>query len=159
MSHRTCTRSPRAASAVAPAASAPLTHSLGFRTPGRFWTGVGARPRCRAVTSPSGPRLNTAGDVPAPNAERSMRKAYVIAVGVEANTLAHRRDRHLPANRELPPADDDLDAGPEHRPGALEKEGDRRQAHTLETLARAFATPMDRKEIHLAATSIDDVLN
>ena len=30
--HRTCTRSPRAASAAAPAASAPLTHSLGFRS-------------------------------------------------------------------------------------------------------------------------------
>ena len=36
----------------------------------------------------------------------------VIAVGVEAKTLAHRRDRHLPANRRLPAADDDLDAGP-----------------------------------------------
>lgn len=42
---------------------------------------------------------------------------------------------------------------------ALEKEGDRRRARTLETLARAFATPMDRGAIHLAATAIDDVLN
>lgn len=42
---------------------------------------------------------------------------------------------------------------------ALEKEGDRRQALTLETLARAFATPIDRGAIHLAATAIDDVLN
>ena len=41
----------------------------------------------------------------------------------------------------------------------LEKEGDRRQAMTLETLARAFATPIDRGAIHLAATAIDDVLN
>ena len=53
------------------------------------------------------------------------------------------------------------DGAREHgeRVRALEKEGDRRQARTLETLARAFATPMDRGAIHLAATSIDDVLN
>jgi len=53
------------------------------------------------------------------------------------------------------------DGGPEHGEGvrALEKEGDRRRARTLETLARAFATPMDRGSIHLAATAIDDVLN
>lgn len=53
------------------------------------------------------------------------------------------------------------DGAPEHgeRVRALEKEGDRRQAHTLETLARAFATPIDRGAIHLAATAIDDVLN
>jgi hypothetical protein len=49
------------------------------------------------------------------------------------------------------------DAG--ERVRALEKEGDRRRARTLETLARAFATPMDRGAIHLAATAIDDVLN
>jgi uncharacterized protein Yka (UPF0111/DUF47 family) len=42
---------------------------------------------------------------------------------------------------------------------ALEKEGDRRHALTLDTLARAFATPIDRGAIHLAATAIDDVLN
>lgn len=42
---------------------------------------------------------------------------------------------------------------------ALEKEGDIRRARTLETLARAFATPIDRSSIHLAATAIDDVLN
>lgn len=41
----------------------------------------------------------------------------------------------------------------------LEKEGDRHRATTLETLARAFATPIDRGAIHLAATAIDDVLN
>ncbi len=42
---------------------------------------------------------------------------------------------------------------------ALEKEGDRRRALTLDTLARAFATPIDRGAIHMAATAIDDVLN
>jgi uncharacterized protein Yka (UPF0111/DUF47 family) len=42
---------------------------------------------------------------------------------------------------------------------ALEKEGDRRRATTLDTLARAFATPIDRGAIHMAATAIDDVLN
>ena len=42
---------------------------------------------------------------------------------------------------------------------ALEKEGDRRQVLTLDTLARAFATPIDRGAIYLAATAIDDVLN
>lgn len=41
----------------------------------------------------------------------------------------------------------------------LEKEGDRRRALTLSTLARAFATPFDRGSIHLAATAIDDVVN
>ena len=41
----------------------------------------------------------------------------------------------------------------------LEKEGDRRQVVTLDTLARAFATPIDRGAIYLAATAIDDVLN
>ncbi|MEW6581708.1 MAG: DUF47 family protein [Actinomycetota bacterium] len=53
------------------------------------------------------------------------------------------------------------DGAPEHgeRVRALEKEGDRRRARTLDTLARAFATPMDRGAIHLAATAIDDVLN
>jgi len=53
------------------------------------------------------------------------------------------------------------DGAPEHgeRVRALEKEGDRRQARTLETLARAFATPIDRGSIPLAATAIDDVLN
>jgi uncharacterized protein Yka (UPF0111/DUF47 family) len=53
------------------------------------------------------------------------------------------------------------DGAPEHgrRVRALEKEGDRRRSRTLETLARAFATPMDRGAIHLAATAIDDVLN
>jgi hypothetical protein len=50
---------------------------------------------------------------------------------------------------------------PEHgaRVRDLEKEGDRRRAVTLSTLARAFATPIDRGSIHLAATAIDDVLN
>ncbi|HTI33428.1 MAG TPA: DUF47 family protein [Miltoncostaea sp.] len=42
---------------------------------------------------------------------------------------------------------------------ALEKEGDRREALTLDTLARAFATPIDRGAIYIAATAIDDVLN
>jgi uncharacterized protein Yka (UPF0111/DUF47 family) len=42
---------------------------------------------------------------------------------------------------------------------ALEKEGDRREGRTLDTLARAFATPIDRGAIYLAATAIDDVLN
>ena len=42
---------------------------------------------------------------------------------------------------------------------ALEKEGDRRRAVTLDTLAAAFATPIDRGAIHLASTAIDDVLN
>jgi uncharacterized protein Yka (UPF0111/DUF47 family) len=42
---------------------------------------------------------------------------------------------------------------------ALEKEGDRREGLTLDTLARAFATPIDRGAIYLAATAIDDVLN
>jgi uncharacterized protein len=42
---------------------------------------------------------------------------------------------------------------------ALEKEGDRRRARTMVTLARAFATPMDRGSIYLAAQAIDDVLN
>jgi uncharacterized protein Yka (UPF0111/DUF47 family) len=53
------------------------------------------------------------------------------------------------------------EGAPEHgeRVRSLEKEGDRRRARTLETLARAFATPIDRGAIHLAATSIDDVLN
>jgi uncharacterized protein Yka (UPF0111/DUF47 family) len=41
----------------------------------------------------------------------------------------------------------------------LEKEGDRRRALTLSTLARAFATPFDRSSIYSAATAIDDVLN
>lgn len=41
----------------------------------------------------------------------------------------------------------------------LEKEGDRRRVATLDTLARAFATPIDRSAIYLAATAIDDVLN
>lgn len=41
----------------------------------------------------------------------------------------------------------------------IEKEGDRLEAHTLETLARSFAAPMDRGSIHLAATAIDDVIN
>ena len=41
----------------------------------------------------------------------------------------------------------------------LEKEGDRRRRRTLDTLARAFATPIDRGAIYLAATAIDDVLN
>lgn len=41
----------------------------------------------------------------------------------------------------------------------LEKEGDRRLSVTLDTLARAFATPIDRGAIYLAATSIDDILN
>jgi hypothetical protein len=50
---------------------------------------------------------------------------------------------------------------PDHgeRVRALEKEGDRRLALTLDTLARAFATPIDRGAIYLAATAIDDVLN
>jgi uncharacterized protein Yka (UPF0111/DUF47 family) len=42
---------------------------------------------------------------------------------------------------------------------ALEKEGDRREMITLDTLARAFATPIDRGAIYIAATAIDDVLN
>lgn len=42
---------------------------------------------------------------------------------------------------------------------ALEKEGDRREVVTLDTLARAFATPIDRGAIYIAATAIDDVLN
>lgn len=42
---------------------------------------------------------------------------------------------------------------------AFEKEGDRRRARTLETLARSFATPIDRGSIYLAAASIDDVMN
>ena len=41
----------------------------------------------------------------------------VIAVGVEAKASAHRRDRQLSANYELLTADDDLDAGHEHRLG------------------------------------------
>jgi uncharacterized protein Yka (UPF0111/DUF47 family) len=41
----------------------------------------------------------------------------------------------------------------------LENEGDRRRRRTLDTLARAFATPIDRGAIYLAATAIDDVLN
>ncbi|WP_217921005.1 DUF47 domain-containing protein [Miltoncostaea oceani] len=53
--------------------------------------------------------------------------------------------------------DGDPEAGARVR--EREKEGDRRRAITLETLARAFATPIDRGAIHLAATSIDDVLN
>ncbi len=53
------------------------------------------------------------------------------------------------------------DGGPEHgeEVRALEKEGDRRRAQTLDTLARSFATPIDRGSIYLAATAIDDVLN
>jgi hypothetical protein len=42
---------------------------------------------------------------------------------------------------------------------SLEKEGDLRRVRTLETLARSFATPIDRGSIYLAATAIDDVLN
>lgn len=52
--------------------------------------------------------------------------------------------------------------GPAHhgeRVRALEKEGDRREMITLDTLARAFATPIDRGAIYIAATAIDDVLN
>ncbi|MEZ5081570.1 MAG: hypothetical protein R2878_13140 [Thermoleophilia bacterium] len=42
---------------------------------------------------------------------------------------------------------------------ACEKEGDRRQAATLDALARAFAAPFDRGFVILASTAIDDVLN
>jgi uncharacterized protein Yka (UPF0111/DUF47 family) len=53
------------------------------------------------------------------------------------------------------------DGGAEHgeQVRALEKEGDRCRAATLETLARSFATPIDRGLIYLAATAIDDLLN
>ena len=44
------------------------------------------------------------------------------------------------------------------RVAALEKEGDRRRARTLATLARAFTTPFDREDIYTAATAIDDIL-
>jgi uncharacterized protein Yka (UPF0111/DUF47 family) len=51
--------------------------------------------------------------------------------------------------------------GPRHgdRVRELEKEGDRRRVVTLDTLAAAFATPIDRGAIYIAATAIDDVLN
>ena len=42
---------------------------------------------------------------------------------------------------------------------ALEHEGDRVKAHNLDTLHRAFATPMDREDIYNAVAAIDDILN
>lgn len=42
---------------------------------------------------------------------------------------------------------------------AVEEEGDRRRARTLETLARAFATPFDRDSIYTASVALDDILD
>jgi uncharacterized protein Yka (UPF0111/DUF47 family) len=42
---------------------------------------------------------------------------------------------------------------------ALEKEGDRRRAETLATLAASFATPFDRGSIYASSVAIDDVVN
>lgn len=41
----------------------------------------------------------------------------------------------------------------------VEEEGDRRRARTLETLARAFATPFDRDSIYAASIALDDILD
>jgi uncharacterized protein Yka (UPF0111/DUF47 family) len=53
------------------------------------------------------------------------------------------------------------DGGPDagERVRALEKEGDRRRAETLATLAASFATPFDRGSIYAASVAIDDVVN
>lgn len=102
---------------MAPATSAPLTHGLGLRTWGRFWKVIGVRPRCSAATSPSWSRLNDwRGAGPEPG-EIDAEGVGVVALRVEAKAPPHCRDRHLAADREVVAANDDLDAGPEHRPG------------------------------------------
>jgi uncharacterized protein Yka (UPF0111/DUF47 family) len=42
---------------------------------------------------------------------------------------------------------------------AMEKEGDELKARNMETLNRAFATPMDREDIYRAIVTIDEILN
>jgi len=41
----------------------------------------------------------------------------------------------------------------------IEKEGDELKARHMETLGRAFATPMDREDIYRAIVTIDEILN
>lgn len=41
----------------------------------------------------------------------------------------------------------------------LEKEGDELKARNIDTLNKAFATPMDREDIYRAITSIDHIIN
>ncbi len=57
---------------------------------------------------------------------------------------------------------DYMESGAEEKAAAvaaLEHEGDRVKARNLDTLQRAFATPMDREDIYNAVSTIDDILN
>jgi uncharacterized protein Yka (UPF0111/DUF47 family) len=51
------------------------------------------------------------------------------------------------------------DPGAGKRVRAMEKQGDELKAQNMRILSRAFATPMDREDIHRAIVAIDEILN